>query len=81
MITESFRQYKGYTIRLRAATGSGFGYAIIKEKPNEASPNGMKKVYLRQRKYVFVSSDFLLLEAMNYIDNHENNLIDKYNKS
>ena len=34
MITESFQEYKGYIIRLRAVTGNGFWYSIIKQTPN-----------------------------------------------
>lgn len=80
MITESFHNHKGYTIRLRAVTGNGFGYSIIKTKPNSSSPNGIKNIYLRRVTYNFISADELLNKAINYIDNFENNLIDIYNK-
>lgn len=80
MITESFQKYKGYIIRLRAVTGNGFTYDIIKQKPNELSPNGMKNIYLRKVSYWYIKPDILLSKAKNYIDNFENNLIEKYNK-
>jgi hypothetical protein len=74
MITESFQSYKGYIIRLRAVTGNGFWYAIIKEVPNEASPNGIKKLYLRQKGWNFIEPEVLLQKAKDYIDNHAANL-------
>lgn len=80
MITESFQEYKGYTIRLRAVTGNGFWYAIIKYVPNNTSPNGLKTLYLRKEGYNFIEPNDLLNKAKNYIDNFEQNLIDKYNK-
>lgn len=81
MITESFREYKGYTIRLRAVTGNGFWYAILKQKPNASSPNGMKNVYLKKVGFDFIEPEVLLKKATDYIDNFEQQLIDKYNKS
>lgn len=80
MVTQSFQKYKDYTIRLRAVTGGGFGYSIIKQKPNSSSPNGMKNIYLRTETYEFISSDRLLFKAKNYIDNFEDRLIEKYNR-
>ena len=80
MITESFTPYKGYIIRLRAVTMNGFWYDIIKEKPNESSPNGIKKIYLRKIGYNFIKPDELLQKAKDYIDNYQINLITKYNK-
>lgn len=81
MITESFREYKGYTIRLRAVTGNGFWYAIIKQKPNISSPQGMKNIYLKKSGFEFIEPNALLKKAFHYIDNFEKELIDKYNKS
>jgi hypothetical protein len=81
MITETFQEYKGYTIRLRAVTNNGFGYSIIKQKPNTSSPNGLKNIYLRTERYVFIEPEILLNKAKNYIDNFEDKLIEKYNKS
>ena len=81
MITESFHEYKGYTIRLRAVTGNGFWYDIIKTKPNQSSPGGVKRIYLRKVGYDFIKSEQLLQKAKNYIDNHEADLIAKYNKA
>jgi hypothetical protein len=80
MITESYQDYKGYTIRLRAATGGGFGYDIIKQINNDKSPNGVKKVYLRKQIFDFIEPNKLLFKAKNYIDNFENKLIEKFNK-
>ena len=77
MITESFHNYKGYIIRLRAVTYNGFWYAIIKEIPNVSSPNGIKKLYLKQKGYHFIRPEELLQKAKNYIDNHENNIKQK----
>ena len=73
MITESFQEYKGFIIRLRASTNGGFGYAIIKEKES-------KKLYLRKQIFDFIESDKLLFKAKSYIDNFEDRLIEKYNK-
>ena len=81
MITESFQEYKGYTIRLRAVTNNGFTYDIIKQKPNPTSPNGVKNIYLRKVSYWYIKPEELLNKAKNYIDNFEDNLINKYNKS
>ena len=81
MITESFQEYKGYTIRLRAVSLNGFSYSIIKQKPNISSPNGLKNIYLRTERYVFIKADVLLNKAKNYIDNFEDKLIEKFNKS
>lgn len=81
MVTESFQEYKGYIIKLRAVTMGGFGYLIIKQKPNPSSPNGRKNIYLRQRIYNFISLEELIIEAKNYINNYEINLITKFNKS
>jgi hypothetical protein len=80
MITESFHPYKGYVIRLRAVTDNGFGFSIIKEVPNATSPGGIKKLYLREKRYAFTNAEALMKEAINYIDNHESNLIQKINK-
>ncbi len=81
MITESYNYYKGYTIRLRAVTGNGFWYAIMKQKPNPKSPNGIKNVYLRKVGFNFIKPEELLQKAKNYIDNFENQLIVKYEKA
>jgi len=79
MITESFQEYKGYTIRLRAVTDNGFWLAIIKYIPSPKSPNGLKTLYLHKRGYNFIKPDEFLKIAYNYIDNHEDNLIKKFN--
>ena len=73
MITESFQEYKGFTIRLRASTNGGFGYAIIKQKES-------KKIYLRKQIFDFIESDKLLFKAKSYIDNFEDVLIKKFNE-
>lgn len=80
MITESFHNYKGYIIRLRAVTNNGFGYAIIKEIPSLSSPNGIKKIYLRRITFNFIEPDMLLQKAKNYIDNYSENLEQKFIK-
>ena len=80
MITESFQEYKGYIIRLRAITGNGFWYAIIKDIPSLKSSNGIKRLYLRKEGYNYISSQELLTKAKNYIDNYPNQLEDKFNK-
>lgn len=80
MITESFHNYKGYIIRLRAVTNNGFWYAIIKEIPCSTSPGGIKKLYLRKIGYNFILPENLLNKAKHYIDNHSNNLDEKFNK-
>jgi len=81
MITESFYNYKDYIIRLRAVTNNGFSYSIIKTKPNISSPNGIKNIYLRTIRYNFINRNDLLDKAIKYINNFENNLITKYNKT
>ena len=73
MITESFQEYKGYTIRLRASTNGGFGYAIIKQIES-------KNLYLRKQIFAFIEPAQLLFKAKSYIDNFEDILIKKYNK-
>ena len=73
MITESFQEYKGYTIRLRASKNGGFGYAIIKQIES-------KNLYLRKQIFAFIEPDQLLFKAKSYIDNFEDILIKKYNK-
>ncbi len=78
MLTESYHVYKDYSIRLRAITNGGFGFAIFKEVENSLSPNGIKRVYLRKKTYNFTSSEALMKEAKSYIDNHSDNLIKKF---
>ena len=78
-ITESFQEYNGYIIRLRAVINNGFGYSIIRYVPNPASPNGIKALYLRQVLYNFIDPDILLQKAKDYIDNYPENLIRSYN--
>lgn len=76
-ITESFTDYKGYTIRLRACTYNGFWYAITKKVPNIASPDGIKTLYLRKHGFNFISADNLRDKAANYIDNFSKQLEDE----
>ncbi len=73
MITESFQEYKGYVIRLRASTNGGFGYAIIKQIES-------KNLYLRKQIFAFIEPDKLLFKAKSYIDNFEDILIKKYKR-
>lgn len=79
-ITESFHEYKGYVIKLRAVTYNGFWYSIIKLAFNKTSPNGIKNLYLREKGYNFILAKDLLQEAKNYIDNFSNELEKKYEK-
>jgi hypothetical protein len=73
MTTESFQEYKGYIIRLRASTNGGFGYAIIKQIES-------KNLYLRKQIFAFIEPEKLLFKAKSYIDNFEDILIKKYNE-
>ena len=79
MVTESYQDYKGYTIRLRAVTNNGFWYSIIKYIDNTSSPNGKKTLYLRKQGFNYIEPEALLNKAKNYIDNFEDNLVKKYN--
>ena len=78
MITESFQNYKGYIIRLRAKTNGRFGYSIIKQKDNLNSPNGIKNVILRQIIFNYIEPEVLLKKAKDYIDSYESLLIEKF---
>ena len=78
-ITESFHDYKGYRIRLRAATFNGFWYSIIKDVPNASSPNGIKHLYLRERGFNFIESAELLKLAKKFIDEFPDRLEKKFN--
>ena len=80
MITESFQEYKGYIIRLRAVTNNGFWYDIIKEIPSISSPNGIKKIYLRKKGWNFIKPDVLLSKAKQYIDEFSPQLDKKFNE-
>ena len=80
MVTESFQEYKNYIIRLRASTGGGFGYAIIKKVQSKSSPNGVKNLYLRKQTFSYIDSSVLLFKAKSYIDNFEDVLIKKFNE-
>lgn len=66
---------------MRAVTNNGFWYHIIKTKPNKTSPEGKKNLYLRGQGFNWITPEDLLAKAKNYIDNHEANLIAKYNKA
>lgn len=79
-ILETFYDYKDFKIRLRSGHCIGFGFNIFKEAKNANSPNGLKRVYLREKRYNFSSSKQLLNEAKAYIDNHSEHLYDKFNK-
>jgi hypothetical protein len=81
MVTESFQEYKDYIIRLRAVTGGGFGYAIIKKVKSKTSPNGIKNLYLKKQSFDFIQPSALLFKAKSYIDNFEDVLIKKYNET
>lgn len=79
-IVESFIDYKGYTIRLRSITFGGFGYSIIKKVENQNSPDGIKKVYLREMRFNYIKAEDLLKRAKNYIDEFHIRLEEKFNK-
>jgi len=79
-ITQSFQEYKGYTIRIRESSDNVFGYSIIKQTPNSSSPGGMKNIYLRVENYYYIAPEKLLFKAKNYIDNFEDRLIEKFNR-
>lgn len=70
--TVSRTEYKGYVIRLRTYNGASF--SISKEN----SRGGFTEVYIRR--YSFGKLSSLLQKAKDYIDNHESNLIEKFNK-
>lgn len=78
MITESFQKYRGFTIRLRAVTGNGFWFDIIRQVPNAASPDGMRNVYLRKKGFNFIQPGELLRKAKSYIDNFAPELEKKF---
>ena len=77
-ITESYHSYKGYTIKLRAVSYNGFWYKIIKQAPNETSPNGIKNLLLRERGFNFILPADLLKKAKDYIDAFSDKLEEKY---
>ncbi len=79
-ITESFYNYKGYIIKLRAVELNGFWYYIIKQIPNDKSPNGIKNIYLRQKGWNFIKPNDLLEKAKSYIDDFPTELETKFNK-
>lgn len=78
MITESNHDYKGYNIRLRAVTNNGFWYKIEKFIPNPTSPNGLKRIILRQRGYNFIRPSESLQKAKDYIDEFSDVLEEKF---
>lgn len=80
MVTQSFQEYKGYIIKLRASTGNGFWYKILKTTPNKSSPNGIKYFNLREQGFNFIEPEKLLFKAKNYIDNFSEKLEEKYNR-
>ena len=72
METCSTTEYKGYNIFLRAYINSGIKYKIIK-------PYNGKNIILREKAWWFMKPNELLQKAKDYIDNHEVNLIEKFN--
>ena len=78
MVTESFQEYKGFIIRLRAVTNNGFWYSIIKTMKNESSPDGVKNCYLSKKGFNFIAPLDLLSRAKKHINNHEGDLNAKY---
>jgi hypothetical protein len=80
MITESLYEYKGYTIKLRASTGNGFKYVIIKKHPRASSPDGIKWYSLRTREWIFIKPSDCLQKAKDYIDNFSEELNNNFTK-
>jgi hypothetical protein len=74
MITESFHNYKNWDFRIRAVTNNGIWSHIFKDVPNPKSPNGIKRLYLRQKGWNFMKVDKLIQQTKDFIDNHESNL-------
>ena len=72
-ITESFHNYKGWDFKIRCY--NGIWSTIYKDVPNIKSPNGLKRLPLRQKGYVFLEVDKMIQETKDFIDNHESNLI------
>ncbi|WP_277496733.1 hypothetical protein [Elizabethkingia anophelis] len=69
--TVSKTEYKGYVIRIR--TYEGASVSINKEN----GKGGYSELYVRR--YSFGKLSNLLQKAKDYIDNHESNLIEKFN--
>lgn len=72
--TMSETKYKEYIIRLRCYHGSGIRATILKELESG------KKLRLREEGWNFYNPIDLLTKMKTYIDNHENNLINKLDK-
>jgi hypothetical protein len=72
--TKSETVYGDYKIVLRAYTGSGISYKIMKVLSTG------KHLNLRQENWSFFDPHALLQRAKNYIDNHGDNLIKKLEK-
>lgn len=79
-VTESFHEYKGYIIKLRAVTYNGFWYKIIKQVPSEKSPNGIKNMLLRERGWNFIKPALILQKAKDYIDQFPTQLEEKFQR-
>ncbi len=73
-ITESFHKHKGWDFKIRAVTNNGIWSTIFIDIPNEFSPNGIKRIPLRQKGWEFMEVDKLILQTKEFIDNHEDNL-------
>lgn len=73
-ITESFYHYKGWDFKIRCVEDNGIWSTIFKDVPNPSSPNGMKRLPLRQKGWNFMEIDKLIQQTKNFIDNHEANL-------
>ena len=78
METVSFFEHNGYSVRLKAKWNSGFGYKIFKSIHSEKSPDGLKKIYLREEQFDFISPEVLKNKAKNYIDNFSERLEEKF---
>lgn len=74
-ITESFHIHKGWNFKIRAVPDNGIWSTIFIDVPNEKSPNGTKRLSLRQKGWVYMEVDKLIKQTINFIDNHESNLL------
>ena len=72
--TESFHVYKGWNFKIRAVVGNGIWSTIFKDVPNVTSPNGMKRLPLRQKGWTYMEVDRLIQQTKDFIDSHEKNL-------
>jgi hypothetical protein len=73
-ITESFHCYKNWDFKIRCVENNGIWSTIFKDVPNIKSPNGLKRLPLRQKGWEYMDIDKLIQQTKDFIDNHESNL-------